>query len=266
VANVVPSEHPFGFFLSSTAQDGAVVNTDPVRPTFAVSEPEAAVAANLPTRRATSRTYTDIVLPIRGAFAPNQYPEVTISTERAADDDPKKRTTVTLVDKAKYPQFRALYRYNFNTGVFGSWLQSSEFTKVRTRDDDPATDKVDESLYRIQDTQSEKQVKPIFAFTYYLKPVDVQAPVSHDRWIPNPTIGFAFANPADNVYFGFSHEVLRNAQVFWGWQWGLVKELVARNDVSEDKDSSAPPTREKRKAAFGVGLTFNVAVITKIFK
>ena len=39
-----------------------------------------------------------------------------------------------------------------------------------------------------------------------LKPVEVQAPVSHERWIPNPTIGFAFVDSADNIYFGFSHE------------------------------------------------------------
>lgn len=267
VANVISSEHSYGFFLAATAHDGAVVNTDPVRPTFPISAGEAAAAVKeLPKRRATSRAYTDVVLPIRGTFAPNQYPEVTISTERAADDDPKKRTAVTLVDKAKYPQFRALYRYNFNTGVFASSLRSSEFTKVKTRDDDPLTEKVDESLYRIQTTASEMQVKPLFAFTYYVKPVDVQAPVSHERWIPNPTLGFAFANPADNIYFGFSHEVLRNAQVFYGWHWGLVKEAVARNEVSEDRDASAPLTREKRRAAFGVGATFNVAVITKIFK
>lgn len=266
VANVMVTAHPYGFHLAATAQDGAVVNTDPVRPTFAVSEPEAARGAELPARRATSRAYTDVVLPIRGAFAPNQYPEVTISTERLNDDDPAKRTTVTLVDKAKYPQFRALYRYNFNTGVFGSGLRNSEFTKIRTRDDDPATEDVDESLYRIQETETDGPVKPIFAFTYYLKPVDVQAPVSHERWIPNPTVGFAFENPADNIYFGFSHEILRNAQLFWGWHWGQVKELVARNEVSEDRDGSAPPTRDGRKAAFGVAVTFNVAVITKIFK
>ena len=46
----------------------------------------------------------------------------------------------------------------------------------------------------------------------------------------------------------------------------MTKELIARNEVSEDHDSSAPPTREKREAAFGLGLTFNVAVIAKIFK
>ena len=48
--------------------------------------------------------------------------------------------------------------------------------------------------------------------------------------------------------------------------WGFSKELVLRNDVSEDRVSDDPITRERRQRAFGVGLTFNVNVIKKIFQ
>lgn len=267
IANVLSASHPYAFFLTAVAQDGAVVNTEPVRPTFDIATGEAAGAKQpLPKQRVNARAYTDVILAVRGSFVPNQYPEVTISTERAADDDPKKRTTVTLVDKAKYPQFRALYRYNFNTGVFGSRLRTSNFTKVKIKDDDAATEDVDESRYRIDESRADASVKPLFAFTYYLKPVDIQAPVGHERFIPNPTLGFAFANPADNIYLGFSHEILRNAQLFWGWHWGFTKKLVPRNDVSEDRVSDAPQTRERRQRAFGIGATFNVDVIKRIFQ
>ena len=267
IANVLSASHPYPFFLSALAQDGAVVNTEPVRPTFDISAGEAADAKKpLPKQRVNARAYTDVILAVRGTFAPNQYPEVTISTERISDDDPKKRTTVTLVDKAKYPQFRALYRYNFNTGVFASRLRTSNFTKVKINDDDPATEDVDESRYRIDASRADASIKPLFAFTYYLKPVDIQAPVAHERFIPNPTLGFAFAEPAENIYLGFTHEVLRNAQLFWGWHWGFTKEMVTRNDVSEDRVSDDPVTRDRRKRAFGVGLTFNVNVIKKIFQ
>jgi hypothetical protein len=264
LANVQPTTHPYTFYLAATAQDGVVINTDPVRPTFPVSGLEGTVRGSGP--QVTDEVYVDVVLPVRGSYAPNQYPEVSISTERPSPDDPKKLVAVTLVDKAKYPQFRALYRYNFNTGVLFSGLRHHTYQKVRTIDDDPGTKDVDESRYRIDPLKGERSVKPAFALTYYLKPVDIQAPVGFGFLIPNPTIGFGFANPADNIYFGFSHEVLRNAQFFWGWHWGVVKMPVVRNAVSEDRDATAPLTRDGRGRAFSVGLTFNVAVISKIFK
>lgn len=264
IANVQPRTHPYTFFLNATAQDGVVVNTDPVRPTFPVGALEA--AATVPTTLVTSEVYIDVVLPVRGSYAPNQYPEVTITTERPSVDDPKKLVAVTLVDKAKFPQFRAMYRYNFNTGVVMSGVQGQTFQKIRTVVDDPATAGVDESRFDVASSRTRRVAKPIFALTYYLKPVDVQGPVSHERYIPNPTIGFGFATPADNVFLGFSHEILRNAQVFWGWHWGVTTELVERNAVTEDRDATAPITRDARERGFSAGVTFNIAIVSKIFK
>lgn len=264
IANVNRQVHPYPFQLSLTVVAGAPINIEPVRPTFdAAAEGVRAAPAAQP---AFARAYVDIVLPLRGTFAPNAIPEVTIATERPSDADAKKLATATLVDKAKYPQFRALYRYNFNTGVIRSSLRRSDFIKVRTMDDDPATDKVDESRYRIQESEGDPRIMPIAAFTYYLKPVDIQSPAGAERLIPNPTIGFGIRDPLDNIFTGFSHEVLRNTQIFWGVHWGIQKELVTRNDVSEDHDASAPVTRDRFERAFTFGVTFNVASIAKVFK
>ena len=265
-ANVRTRTYPYRFTLSATAQDGAVVNTDPARPSFAAASPEAAKNDALPTARVEDDVLVDVVLPVRGSYAPNQYPEVTILTERPSPDDPKKLASVTLVDKARYPQFRALYRYNFNTGVFASRVQPSTFQKVRTVPDDPATKDVDESRYRIEEVHGATTVTPVFGFTYYPKPVDIQSPVSFERYIPAPTIAFAFSNPANNLFFGFSHEILRNAQLVWGWQWGVVKQRLNRDDVTEDANGTDPPTIERRDVAFSFGLTFNIVAISKIFK
>ena len=78
-------------------------------------------------------------LPVQGDFKPNDILEVTITTERADDKDAQKRTAVVLVDKAKYPQVRALYRYNFNSGVVVSNLRDTRFVKVRTVADESAS-------------------------------------------------------------------------------------------------------------------------------
>lgn len=264
IANVNRQAHPYPFQLSLTVTAGAPIDIEPVRPTFdAAGEGDRGVAARPP---ASARAYVDVVLPLRGTFAPNAIPEVTILTERPSDADPKKPASATLVDKARYPQFRALYRYNFNTGIARSTLQRAEFSKVRIADDDPATEQVNESRYRILESRADPRIMPVAAFTYYLKPVDIQAPAGWERLIPNPTIGFAVANPADNVFLGWSHEVLRNTQVFWGWHWGTQKELVARNDISEDHDATAPVTRDRFARAFSVGVTFNVASVARLFK
>ena len=261
ITNVNRATHPYGFQMTFAVQAGAPVNTDPARPTF----PGEGVAVAAGDEPVSAQALTDVLLPLTGAFAPNSVAEVTITTERPSDDDPETLTPATLVDKATYPQYRALYRYNFTSGVFHTSLRPAQYDKVRTIDDDPATDTEDEARYRVDRHEGDPTVMPVFAFSVYPRPVDVQRPVSYERWIPAPTIGFAFVNPADNVYVGFSHEVVRNTQLFWGWHWGVQQELVERNAVSEDRDSTAIVTRDRRERAFAVGLTFNIAVVSKIF-
>ncbi len=268
LANVVPARHPFGFFLSASTQPGAVVNVAPVRPTFAASAQEPVLRAESGGIAVTGAesAYTDVFLPVQGDFKPNDILEVTITTERADDKDAQKRMGVVLVDKAKYPQMRALYRYNFNSGVIVSNLRDTRFVKVRTVADDPATAKVDESRYRVDAIAEARPVKPVFAFTCYWKAVDIQAPVTMgERLRPNPTFGFALTNPADDAFVGFTHEVARNMSLFWGAHIGLVNELLARDDVTEDGEPTAPPTRKVRRTGFAIGVTLNLTVVTKIF-
>lgn len=266
LANLVPRLHPYPFFVDVSAQGGAAVNTAPARPVFSAGATgEAAIGAKTVVTGADD-AYTDVILPIRGEFAPNDILSVTIKTERPDDKDPKKRTEVVLIDKAKYPQVRALYRFNFNTGIVRSWLRDRQFVKVKTIADDPGTEKVNEARYRIDEVKQEPRIAPLFAFTYYLKPVDIRGPVTHERYIPNPTLGFALTHPADDVFAGFSHEIFRNAQLFYGLHFGLVADRLQRNDINEDQDATDPPTRKVRQSAFTFGLTFNLNIVAKIFK
>lgn len=189
-------------------------------------------------------------------------------TERADPADAKKLQTVTLVEKVKFPQFRARYRFNFTTGVFRSDLRDVTFAKVKVTDDDPATDKVNEATYRIETVTGDKTIRPVFGLSYYIFPVDIQSRIGWREFVPAPTIGFAFQNPQDNVYIGVAIEPLRNFQVFYGKHFGTRTEMVTRNAISEEKDSTAVVTRQRRLTTGETtwGVTFNIAVIAKIFK
>jgi hypothetical protein len=263
----VQSRYPHPFTLQVAAQAAAVINVAPVRPIFepgAVRLPGERAARRQDTVRLAPTVYRDLFLPVVGTFAPNDLAEVTLITERTGPDG--KRAEVKLLEKAKMPTFRALYRFNFNSGVVGSGLRKPSFLKVKTADDDPATT-ASEARYRIAEIEGDRRVLPIFAVSVYLVPVDVQGPVRwSERLIPNPTIGFAFSNPADDVFLGFNHEVVRNLQFFWGLHLGKVGKLSPRNDVSEDRDATAPVTHDGRRKALTFGFTFNVNVVTKIFK
>lgn len=263
--NVLDTNYPRPFTLSATAQAATVINVAPARPVFEPGKTSAEASAERPSRVTLGdRVYRDVFLPVVGNFAPNTFAEVTIVTQGQGDDG--KPAEVKLVDKAKYPPFRALYRFNFSSGVMRTNLRSHTFQKVKIVDDDPATEKVNEARYRVDDLQGDPRVMPIFAFSVYLVPVDIQNQVTwRERLVPAPTIGFAFTNPANDVFVGFSHEVVRNLQFVWGLHFGVVSQAVTRNVVSEDHDATAPVTRDKRDKAFAFGLTFNVNVITKIF-
>lgn len=272
LANVDTKRHPYGFRLSAGVSAGSAINTEPVRPTFPVLGESAALVfrsgAAPPDNPVSEHALRDVILPVRDNIPPNGVVEVTIATERPTAADPKKLETVTLVDKVKLPQFRARYRYSITTGIFRSTLRDTTFTKVKTHDDDPATTPANEAAYRIDSRLNDAAIRPVFALAYYLAPLDIQSKVGWREIIPAPTIGFSFQNPQDNIYAGFTHEFLRNLQVFWGWHFGTTTEMVNRNDVSEEKDSTAVVTRQRRssKGNFAVGVTFNVAVIAKVFK
>ena len=235
------------FTLTATAQAAAVINVAPARPVFEPGKLSVEASAERPSRVTLGdRVYRDVFLPVIGESAPNDLAEVTIVTQGTGDDG--KPAEVKLVDKAKFPPFRALYRFNFSSGVMRTKLRAHTFQKVKTVDDDPATEKVNEARYRVDDLEGNPRVMPFFAFSVYLLPVDIQRQVTwRERLVPAPTIGFAFTNPANDVFVGFSHEIVRNLQFVWGLHFGVVSEQVTRNVVSEDHDATAPVTQDKRK-------------------
>ncbi len=264
IANVNRAMHSYPFRLNATVSAGTPVNVEPVRPSFETTD----LGTDPPKAPVSDQAYRDIFLSIRDSVPPNGNVEVTITTERPTAADPKKLETVTLVEKAKYPQFRARYRYNISTGVFRSKLRDQQFVKVRTVKDDPATEKVNEARYRIDPLEGDPQVKPVFSLSYYVFPVDIQSRVGwRDALVPAPTLAFGFVRPQDNVYLGLTHELWRNVQVFYGYHWGVKSEMVTRNEINEEEDASPPATRERRPGKeFAWGLSFNLTALAKVFK
>ena len=276
IANVDAARHPHAFRLSAGITAGSAINIAPVRGSVEATGPvPLAVDPGKPPREkpevvppVATHAYRDVVMRLRDDVPPNGIAEVTIMTERPTKADPAVLEAVTLVDKVKFPQFRARYRFNLTTGLFRSNLREQTFSKVRIQDDDPSTEEIDESRYRIDEHTGEPSIKPGFALSFYPFPVDIQTRFSWRDLMPAPTIGFAFQSPQDNIYAGFSLEPTRHVQIFAGLHFGTRREVVTRNDVSEDRDSTDVVTRERRlsKGEFTWGVTFNLSFIGKIFK
>lgn len=70
--------------------------------------------------------------------------------------------------------------------------------------------------------------------------------------------GCSLTGPAGAVAEGDSES--------WCLIWGVVDSPATRNDVDETQDATAPATRKTRERSFAFGLSFNLAVVTTIFK
>lgn len=276
IANVDESRHRYSFRLSAGITAGSPINIAPVRgsvdtpgfTTFGLDPAPPPAEEPKVKPPVSAHAYRDVVMRLRDNVPPNGIAEVSIVTERPSKADPAVLEAVTLVDKVKFPQFRARYRFNLTTGLFRSNLREQTFSKVKIQDDDPSTEEIDESRYRTDTHVGEPSIKPGFALSFYPLPVDIQTRFSWRDLVPAPTIGFAFQSPQDNIYAGFSFEPTRHVQIFTGWHFGTRREVVTRNEVSEEEDPTDLVTRERRssKGEFTWGVTFNLSFIGKIFK
>lgn len=267
---------PKSYSASLVVTAGTPTNIEAIRPVFA--GPESAAVERTRVQFDTELPYRDVPFVIEKRFEGHEKLELTISglvrvVTKDESEIVKGETTIThkeetksfaFVDKAQLPPVKKFYRYNLNTGVVYSGLEEREFTKVRTQLDDPLTTDVNESRYRINEDRSPRNVIPMASFTFYWKPVDIESPpAASERW-PQPTLGFGANQPLKNILLGFTQSLTRNVQLTWGLHRGTQKELVVRDDVAEDRDATAPVTRERSKQSFFVGLSFNLNILTKL--
>lgn len=269
--------YPSGYLVALAVTAGVPRNIEAIRPVF--DAPESAPLERLRIKFTADKPFRDVPFVIEKRFAGHEKLELTISglvrvvtkdeteTDKDGSETTRKEETkfVTFVDKAELPPVAKLYRYNLNSGIVFSGLEDREFTKVRTIADDTATPDVNESRYRINEDRTARKAIPMASFTLYWKPIDIEKPpTAAERWTPQPTIGFGATQPLKNVLVGFTNSLTRNVQLAWGVHRGMVKELVVRDDVTEDRDATAPTTREKVDHSFFVGLSFNLNILTKL--
>lgn len=276
IVNVDRSAHPYGFTLDQASTVGAVATADPVTPSATAPTWEMALydrPKNTPSTRedppllpVTERAFVSVFLPLNGAFPPNAIPEVSIFTERPSATDPAKLETVTLVEKVRYPQFRAKYHYAVTTGAFFSGLRSHAFSKVKVTPDNPDTKDVDESAYRTDRVQTGRQARPAVAVSFSIPGVDVQRNCGRDCLIPFLTLGFGLTSPKDDVFLGASFTPRRNLFLFIGAHRGVVKSVVPRDEVTEQANATPPETVDRATWSWSTGLSFNFPFITQLFK
>ena len=324
VTNRTLRDHAYGFTLSVTRQSAPPPNLGAVRPTFDVSKPVAWVhptvhidigpVPGLPCpepkqaqppidAESLETAIRDSVLPFQERLRGNDIPVVTISTYARQTTTDKSTTKVdsgkeTVVKETiteakpvdvlkdvKYPQVRALYRFNFSTGVALSSLREPSFTTVKTAADNPDTATVNESRFRLEETPGERRTLPLFLLSTHARRVDIQEPVWRRclrflacpgwRALPAASFGFALTSPADNFFVGATTEVLENIHLFVGAHNGKVSSriVLARDEngvevpiENLDRDGTNPPTVPTRRWEFAWGVHFNINIITTLWK
>ena len=162
-----------------------------------------------------------------------------------------------LLMKETYPQIRGLYGFNLSTGVISSFVCRKRFSKV------PVTSSSSNTFTISEEDIDEARILPMIALTIYWKPVDIQRPPQWSEMIPNPTIGFDFTSPTNEIFLGFSSEFIRNVQLIYGVHFSKVDVLAENQNLST---ADAPKVEKKFASGAFVGLTFNFNLIPSLYK
>ena len=181
----------------------------------------------------------------------------------AAGPDPK---IVTLVDK-KLPPAHPRYEFSVATGLAYAFRNDREFSKVKIVEDDPTTTNINESRYRIASTRQRDGLAPIMAINLYLgRRQDPKVPRDPTdgslKGRPGLVLGIDIKDPSRNFFGGLSVEPVENLELVGGVVVGKVHALKARNDVTEDRDASAPATYATWVGKPFLGITFNLNFLT----
>ncbi|MBZ5728604.1 MAG: hypothetical protein LAP87_26935 [Acidobacteriia bacterium] len=192
------------------------------------------------------------------------------ASQPSMDGPAPKIETVTEKDTGSHkiyggelPQAHSLYYYNISTGVVATFLRDPTFTRVITSlkngDANPAK-------YTTEQRPGSDRAMPVLMFSAYLKPLDAQVPWHPVDLLPAPTLGFSLSSPANDFFFGLSHEVRRHVQLVYGYHLGKVTALPKTQGLDDPTSDAAPVTTTRFKGNFFVGATFNIDFIKGLFK
>ncbi|MEQ9008255.1 MAG: hypothetical protein RLP12_10250, partial [Ekhidna sp.] len=193
---------------------------------------------------------------IRVSFWADTYvPKRTTSAEGKVTEGVDLKNKLLL--KEVYPQIRGLYRFNVTTGIVSSFVKRNHFMKV------PVSGASSGSAFAIEHKEiSDPRILPMLALTVHWKQVDIQRPPSWTEMIPNPTIGFDFTQPTNEIFLGFSSEFVRNIQLVYGLHFTKVDQLSANQDLTSSTTPNVDKTFER---GIFVGLTFNFNLIPSMY-
>lgn len=283
VTNAHPVNEPRHFTLSFTSEAGKPPDPAPVRPTIDQGRLGAA-GRDFVEEEELKDAQMDVLLSFGRPLKGNEIIKTTISSYLPSITSDKETvitgdgaankhetvteaTTVKLLDAVEFPLVRDRYHYNLTTGVLHSWLREPTFIKVKTvvgtpaQGDRPATP--DE--YEVRRTNGSTRVFPVFQFSFYWTPKDIQEPWTLADLIPTPSVGFSLTSAADNVFLGFQSEIRRNVQLSYGVHYGRVTTL-GPPPVDENRVPAAPNVTKEFHGKGYVGLSFNLNFVKDLFK
>jgi hypothetical protein len=287
--NKLPERHPYTTTASCDVKAGQPPNPNLMRPTFPVPEGTAfarQIGERFLLNRATALTEEQFscLEELRGnenitLTAGTEGPVLTADSTSKVTTDGTLKTIVTRTNELKpidliaggdkqLPQVRSLYGFNYFTGVVVSALRNPTFYKkltdlsIVTSSDGKQTIT---KTYGVTSINGDLQIKPIAGLSFYFKGRDTNRPLRlFEALVPVPTVAFSLSTPADDFFVGGSHEVIRSIQIFYGGHFGRVNKL--RDGLVDTTSADGPVTDKKFNHSVFVGLTFNINIVTKIFK
>jgi len=280
VVNRQRKELPEPFRVTFTQTAGTPPDPAPVRPSF----PASLQGGVLTDYTGYDEAYGDFVMSFGGPFKADTLLKVKISTVLAQRTEDSDKTTVTdaktqrvqttetkmqnaeLLKDEEYPQVRGLYYFNFTSGVAISRLRDPSYVRRAVKLDDPATTDKNEAEYEDLLVRGDLSVKPMFAVSVYLTPIDIQKPLTWwDRIRPAVMLGFSFQSPQDNIYIGAAIEPVKSLQIMLGSHIGKITKKREPASVSDIKSATAPTSDQRFDNALFGGVSFNIGFIKTIF-
>jgi hypothetical protein len=233
--------------ISST--QGTAINPAPVRPNQGQTTLSIEGFAKTTIKRMYACAYKK---PLIG----DTIPAVTVTALTKGQTQPLQLLQTSL------PQVHTLSYFNIATGVIGSTIRDTTFSRVLSV---AATSKSPAQYKTISQT-GDPRVMPALIFTAYLfRPIDAEVPFETWDLFPQPSVGFSLASPSTDFMFGFSSEFFkRNVQLVYGCHYGQITRLVP-GQADDPTSSTAPQTIKRFKTGAFVGLTFNIDFIKGLF-
>jgi hypothetical protein len=227
------------YTTTRTGRSGSV----PAQPNFGITvaqtfTPEAQSAANM-----------QIVWEDIGTAAPSS-----VANGQPADQ------VVSLLN-LPFSESHSLSYYNLASGVVYSGVNSRSFGLSCTSSGTPPV-----TTCKAIQTGTSPTVDPVLLFTFYPIPWDAERRCPNNICLghfktnpPGLSFGLSLSSPASSFHVGASFELLRNVQIFAGYNWSKQATLPPPGTSQPTMSSGTPVTVQKFYGGPSAGLTLNIS-------